>query len=76
MLKNILIHLSWMLLLAACTAQTPLSTPPVQNQQSWETRQQSLSQLTRWQAQGALSVQTDKGTDSMQFDWQLQNQET
>ena len=76
MLKNSFINLIVILLLTACTAQTPMPTPPVQNQQSWEMRQQSLSQLTRWQAEGALSIQTAKGTDSMQFNWQLQNQQT
>lgn len=75
MLKNSFINLLVILLLSACAAQTPMPTPPVQNEQSWEMRQQSLSQLTRWQAEGALSIQTARGTDSMQFNWQLQNQE-
>lgn len=74
MSKNVLLSLILLVLLSACATQAPMSTPVVQNQQSWEKRQETLSQLTQWHAQGALSIQTAKGTDSMQFDWQLQGQ--
>jgi len=72
--KNALFSLMLLLLLAACATKTPMSTPVVQNQESWDNRQATLSQLTQWQAQGALAIQTSKGTDSMQFDWQLHSQ--
>lgn len=72
--KNVLLSLMLLMLLAACTTQTPMSTPTVQNQQTWEKRQESLAQLTQWQAEGALSIQTAKGTDTAQFEWQLQGQ--
>lgn len=72
--KNILLGFMLLVLLTACATQTPMPASPVQNQESWDNRQASLAQLTHWQAQGALAIQTTKGTDSMQFDWQLQGQ--
>lgn len=61
-------------LVTACTTNAPMSTPIVQTQQSWAERQGALTQFTAWHAQGALAILTSKGTDSMQFDWQLQSQ--
>ena len=74
MFKNALPCLMLLMLLTACATQTPMPTPVVQNQETWDKRQTTLARLTQWQAQGALSIQTSKGTDSMQFDWQLHSQ--
>ncbi|MCD6046319.1 MAG: lolB, partial [Gammaproteobacteria bacterium] len=57
-----------------CATHVPLSTPTVQNQQSWDERQRTLSQLTHWHSIGALAIQTAKGNDALQFDWQLQSE--
>lgn len=74
MRKNILVGLLVITLLSACATQAPLSTPTVQNQQSWADRQDTLNQLTRWHSVGALAIQTAKSNDSMQFDWQVQSE--
>lgn len=74
MRKNIFFSFILLILLSACTTQTPLSTPTVQNQQSWEDRQSSLNALTSWHSLGALGIQTAKSNDALQFDWQLQGE--
>jgi outer membrane lipoprotein LolB len=74
MRKNVLLSLILLTLLSACATQAPLSTPTVQNQQSWQERQSTLSQLTRWHSVGALGIQTAKSNNSMQFDWHTQSE--
>jgi outer membrane lipoprotein LolB len=74
MRKNVLFSFILLTLLSACATQVPLSTPTVQNQQSWEDRQNSLSQITHWHSVGALGIQTAKGNSALQFDWQLQSE--
>lgn len=74
MRKNILLSLLLLTLLSACATQAPLATPTVQNQQSWNERQSTLNQLTRWHNEGALAIQTAKSNQTLQFDWQLQSE--
>ncbi len=74
MRKNVLFSFILLTLLSACTTQVPLSTPTVQNQQSWDDRQSTLNQLTHWHSVGALGIQTAKDNNALQFDWQLQSE--
>jgi outer membrane lipoprotein LolB len=74
MLKKLILLTLCFTLLTACMPKEPIATPIVQTGQSWQQRQDALAQLTQWHTMGALAIQTPKGTDSMQFDWQLQSQ--
>ena len=74
MRKHILLSLILLTLLSACATKVPLATPTVQNHQSWTERQSTLNQLTHWHNEGALAIQTAKSNQTMQFDWQLQDE--
>jgi outer membrane lipoprotein LolB len=60
--------------MSACTTTAPLTaqTPPVHL--NWQTREQSLNRIERWQLNGKIGVQTARDSGSATVNW-LQNQD-
>lgn len=59
-----------LLLLTACSPTPIRPQPGTGPEQSWQLRQQQLSQLNHWQLSGRLAVQNDHEAWHMSLEWQ------
>lgn len=76
-LKKLLINLTvlyFCAILCACSSMQPATQAALNQQQTWETRNNQLSQITQWNIKGALGINDSKQAWSSSVYWQQFNQ--